>query len=466
MNKQSETVHIIACGVLAVDLKEVVRRVAPSVQMHFLPGGLHKSPVKLRKRLQETIDSVSALDDVSRIVIGYGVCGRGSVGIRARAVPLVIPRVHDCIALFLGSDARYREQFAKAPGTYYISAGWVEETSDEGSLFTLGSDGDVECGNAGFRHLTQSYGAENAEHIRDFLESWKRNYTRAAFIDSGVGEKKQRYRELAQRMAQDCGWHYEQLDGSHDLLAKALTATKTTDEILVVPPDAITEYDAIHRRLEAVLVSDGVSSPQGTESAPATPDEMTGSERRGMGLGIDAGGTYTDAVLFDFDSDRVLAKAKALTTPWDYTLGIREALAKLDADMLPRVRMTGVSTTLATNAIVEGRGQKTGLLVMPPYGWRENLGFQHKELEFIDGRLEIDGTELQPVDRVQVRRIIRRMVDVEDVAAFAVGGALAVVGAIATVGQQRDLSSRMARKRSVAVSLQVAPTHLWLTLNF
>lgn len=48
------------------------------------------------------------------------------------------------------------------------------------------------------------------------------------------------------------------------------------------------------------------------------------------GLGVDAGGTYTDAVIFDFEADRILSKAKSPTTRWDFTVGIDRALGQLD----------------------------------------------------------------------------------------------------------------------------------------
>lgn len=418
-------VHVIACGVLAADLHEVTRRLGLPIECRFLSGGLHATPDVLRDRLQETIDAVSAAGGVSRIVVGYGICGRGTIGLRARNVPLVIPRVHDCIALFLGSDARYREQAARHPGTYYISAGWVEEKGEQGMGRKLGSDGEAECNDEAFRQLLRDYGEEGARHIRQFLDSWKRNYTRAAFIDSGVGEAKQRYERIARRMADECGWRYERLEGSHDLLVKTLTATATDDEVLVVPPGAVTDYDAVRRRMTALSVRDaanvGPAAP-GEDLAAPVADARSHAGRKGIGLGIDAGGTYTDAVLLDFNTNRVLAKTKALTTPWDYTVGISAALAGLDASLLARVRLVAVSTTLATNAIVEGRGQKTGLLVMPPYGWRTVEGFTHTPLALIDGQLEIDGTELQPVHREQVRHVARRMVEEHGVAAFAVGG--------------------------------------------
>src|ERR1700692_5010445 len=76
-------------------------------------------------------------------------------------------------------------------------------------------------------------------------------------------------------------------------------------------------------------------------------------------LGLDTGGTFTDAVLLA-DGRRVIASAKALTTPWNLALGISEAiravLALLPADAIrEQVGLVSVSTTLATNAVVENR---------------------------------------------------------------------------------------------------------------
>jgi len=85
------------------------------------------------------------------------------------------------------------------------------------------------------------------------------------------------------------------------------------------------------------------------------------------GLGIDAGGTYTDAVVFDFQTNRLKCKNKALTTKWDFTRGIRSALFGLDHDILEKVELVAVSTTLATNTMVEGEGRPVGLLLMPPH---------------------------------------------------------------------------------------------------
>ena len=92
-----------------------------------------------------------------------------------------------------------------------------------------------------------------------------------------------------------------------------------------------------------------------------------------IALGIDTGGTYTDAVLADHATDEVLASAKALTTPQDLAVGIASALSSvlgkgqslLDGRRIQPadIQLVGLSTTLATNAIVEGHGHSVCLIL-------------------------------------------------------------------------------------------------------
>lgn len=141
-----------------------------------------------------------------------------------------------------------------------------------------------------------------------------------------------------------------------------------------------------------------------------------------IGIGIDAGGTYTDAVIFDFQTDSVLRKAKAPTTKWDFTIGIGQALDGLDAEVLRHAELVALSTTLATNAIVEGRGQPVGLLVMPPYGLFDENDIAHRPLRIIQGQLKIDGSVIAPVNSDEVRRCVQDLIRLNEVRAFAVCG--------------------------------------------
>ena len=81
-----------------------------------------------------------------------------------------------------------------------------------------------------------------------------------------------------------------------------------------------------------------------------------------IGIGIDTGGTYTDAAAYDFEAKKVLASAKALTTKTDLTIGILEALDGLPASVLKQAELVSLSTTLATNACVEDKGGKAKLV--------------------------------------------------------------------------------------------------------
>ena len=84
-------------------------------------------------------------------------------------------------------------------------------------------------------------------------------------------------------------------------------------------------------------------------------------------LGIDTGGTYTDAVLFDEQSGRVVAAAKALTTRHNLAIGIRGAAeAVLGSSCVDpsSIALVSLSTTLATNALVEGQGGRVGLVLI------------------------------------------------------------------------------------------------------
>lgn len=83
-----------------------------------------------------------------------------------------------------------------------------------------------------------------------------------------------------------------------------------------------------------------------------------------LGLGIDTGGTYTDSVLYNFDEERVYARAKALTTKDNLVVGIRNSLSGLPGELMGKVQLVSLSTTLATNACVEGMGGRGKLVLM------------------------------------------------------------------------------------------------------
>jgi N-methylhydantoinase A/oxoprolinase/acetone carboxylase beta subunit len=140
------------------------------------------------------------------------------------------------------------------------------------------------------------------------------------------------------------------------------------------------------------------------------------------GLGVDAGGTYTDAVIFNLEKNSTICKAKSLTTRWDFTVGISKALEQLDQDFLQKIELVSLSTTLATNAIVENEGQKVGLIIMPPFGLDIAQNIPYRPKLIIQGQLDITGREIMPVNPDEIRSVVRQMIKNHNVTAFAVSG--------------------------------------------
>lgn len=114
-----------------------------------------------------------------------------------------------------------------------------------------------------------------------------------------------------------------------------------------------------------------------------------------LALGIDTGGTYTDGVIYDLDNQKVLAKAKALTTYNDLTIGIRECIISLDYKNFDQINLVSLSTTLATNAIVEGRGCEVGLLLI---GEEPIIKLPVKHYAVIPGGHDIKGDLKEELD--------------------------------------------------------------------
>ena len=149
-------------------------------------------------------------------------------------------------------------------------------------------------------------------------------------------------------------------------------------------------------------------------------------------IGLDTGGTFTDAVVLDSER-KVIASAKALTTHWDLSIGlggaIRAVLEKLPADALrEHISLVSVSTTLATNAVVENRFSPIcTLLVGFDDQMVERSGLKRQGAGVIvrvSGGHDATGSEAQPLDEAAVDIAVRE--HAPQVEAFAVAALLSV----------------------------------------
>lgn len=119
----------VVCEVMKDDFIKIAKNKKDNnLEYIFLEQQLHNTPDIMRKRLQEEIDKIG--NNYEKIILGYGLCSNGVTGLISEKHEIVIPKVDDCISLFLGSRKRYMEEFKKDPATYYLCKGWIEYGGD------------------------------------------------------------------------------------------------------------------------------------------------------------------------------------------------------------------------------------------------------------------------------------------------------------------------------------------------
>lgn len=120
-------------------------------------------------------------------------------------------------------------------------------------------------------------------------------------------------------------------------------------------------------------------------------------------LGIDTGGTYTDGVIVDRSTKEIVAKAKALTTRDDLCVGITNCINNMEFDDFSAINIVSLSTTLATNAIVEGRGCEVGLIMI---GMDPQKELPVEQVAIVKGGHNVKGKEKEPLDEEEVKKAI------------------------------------------------------------
>ena len=120
-----------------------------------------------------------------------------------------------------------------------------------------------------------------------------------------------------------------------------------------------------------------------------------------LGLGIDTGGTYTDTVIMDLADGSIIDSNKSLTTYPDLIRGIRNSIDGLKAEYLECVKFTSVSTTLATNTTLEGKGYPAGLILI---GYNIPRKLPTDYVLSIDGGHDANGNEVEPLSKLEIVR--------------------------------------------------------------
>ena len=154
-------------------------------------------------------------------------------------------------------------------------------------------------------------------------------------------------------------------------------------------------------------------------------------------IGIDTGGTFTDAVLLDTATGKVAQQAKERTTHHDLSIGVAKALTKLfSKGTAPgSVTQLAVSTTLATNAVVEGHGARVALFVL---GHVRHFKLPIVANIFLKGGHTIIGKEDQPLDVEELIDMVHGLRN--EVDSYAVCGAMSIQNATHELVTEKAIS--------------------------
>ncbi len=251
-------IAIIGCMVMNREISRLVSGSKNQVRVWWLRQGLHDTPDLLRSELQRTIDDIEKENAILRsgfrfemIVLAYGLCSNGVLGLCSRSIPLVIPRCDDCISLFLGSADRYRKYFREYPGTYWYNRGWIEQafTPSKRNYTKLRAE------------YAEQYGEENADYLMACTNDWMTKYSRCGFITS-PGEEDTASEEYARRAAEDFGWEFRKFEGSMSYLGALVDGPWEDGQFLTCPPRSRIAADYTNRKFRCVPCGIDDGSPE------------------------------------------------------------------------------------------------------------------------------------------------------------------------------------------------------------
>ena len=235
--------QLVLCDMLMLPAETLAADSPHEIVMSDLSASLHVEPLPLRDRIQEEIDRIEAEDpDVDAILLGYGLCGGATGGLTSKRVPLVLPRAHDCVTIFLGSRERYMREQESAPGTYWFT----EDNVKRGNAFMGWLLGDAERSEgmkSTYEEYVEKYGVENADYLMEALGEWQQHYSRGAFLETGMASDdvaKQRARAETEKR----GWRFESVLSDLGLVERLLDGEWNEDFLVVQPGEVLVmSYD-------------------------------------------------------------------------------------------------------------------------------------------------------------------------------------------------------------------------------
>ena len=204
---------LICCDVFKEEVQ--LLGIPDDMDVEFLSMGLHLHPEKLHREINLALERST---DYQMIIMGFGLCGGALSDISAPGCPLIIPKVHDCIPVLLGSKKRYETLQKDCKGTFYFSGGWVE-----GDRMMIPE----------YERSCVEFGSKRALKIFRMMFE---NYNRLLYIHTGhprSTDTLEKTRDFAETLKLPC----QNTQGDHEYLKRLLYGPWDDDLFVTIPPD-------------------------------------------------------------------------------------------------------------------------------------------------------------------------------------------------------------------------------------
>ncbi|MBI2946975.1 MAG: DUF1638 domain-containing protein [Verrucomicrobia bacterium] len=259
---------VIACEIAFREICHAAAQSPNLIDLEFLSQGLHDVPCAGREQLQARLNAVPT-GKYDAILVGYGLCGGMINGLTTPHTPLVIPRAHDCITLFLGSRERYAQTIAAQPGAYYYTSGWLEclrrrgeKTLPDQTMFLPTRAALSGNASAAYELWVKKFGEDQARYLSQVMDQWTSTYTHGVLIDFDFS-RPLRLRDQVEAVCAKRGWQFGAMEGDLRLLQHWLNGEWTPEDFLIVTPSrkVTPSYD------QGVIQAEAVDSPASRHEA-------------------------------------------------------------------------------------------------------------------------------------------------------------------------------------------------------
>jgi hypothetical protein len=207
---------VIACRVMIDEMRSFLPAEVEAVVFDI---SQHVRPKQLKVELQAAIDGLDGTCDV--ILLGYGLCSNAVLGLCSKSARLVLPRIHDCIGVFLGSHREYMSEMSREPA-FFLTQGYIRGYQSDGS-------GPMDE----FDRIAARFGPERAGRLMDKMMG---AYKRLVYIKTAQAEDLDADRAYAKNMAARFEMQYEEKPGTSELLRRMIAGEWNEADFVVVEP--------------------------------------------------------------------------------------------------------------------------------------------------------------------------------------------------------------------------------------